>query len=32
LDRAVVELPWSAAERAAAPATALAGLLAERRP
>jgi (4-(4-[2-(gamma-L-glutamylamino)ethyl]phenoxymethyl)furan-2-yl)methanamine synthase len=32
LDRAVVELPWSAAERDAAPATALAGLLAERRP
>ena len=32
LDRTVVELPWSAAERDAAPATALAGLLAERRP
>ena len=32
LDRAVVELPWSAAERDAAPAAALAGLLAERGP
>jgi (4-(4-[2-(gamma-L-glutamylamino)ethyl]phenoxymethyl)furan-2-yl)methanamine synthase len=32
LDRAVVELPWSAAERDAAPAAALAGLLAERHP
>jgi len=30
LDRAVVELPWSAAERDAAPAAALAALLAER--
>jgi probable H4MPT-linked C1 transfer pathway protein len=32
LDRAVVELPWSAAERDAAPAAALAALLAERGP
>jgi hypothetical protein len=32
LDRTVVELPWSAAERDAAPATALAELLADRRP
>ena len=32
LDRAVVELPWGAAERDAAPAAALAGLLAERAP
>jgi len=32
LDRAVVELPWGAGERDAAPAAALAGLLAERAP
>jgi len=32
LERAVVELPWSAAERDAAPAAALAALLAERGP
>jgi (4-(4-[2-(gamma-L-glutamylamino)ethyl]phenoxymethyl)furan-2-yl)methanamine synthase len=32
LDRTVVELPWSAAERDAAPAAALAGLVAARTP